>query len=704
MVLLFFFIIVLFNSEKMTNYNRLIKEKSPYLLQHSKNPVNWFPWGEEAFKKAKEEDKPIFLSIGYSTCHWCHIMEEESFSNEEIAEILNKYFISIKVDREEMPDVDNFYMKAVYAMTGNGGWPLTVFLTPQKEPFFGGTYFPPDDKQGMIGLKKTLTSIAFSWKNKREVIFEVAKSLIETLKEREIKSEKGFKLNEEILKKGFKELLQNYDSLYFGFGISPKFPIAHNLYFLLRYWKRTGEEEALEMVLKTLNSISSGGIYDQLGGGFHRYSTDRFWHTPHFEKMLYDQALLAKVYLEAYQVTKNEEYKKIASQTLDFVLREMESPEGGFFTAFDADSPLRENSKEKGEGEFYLWKKDEILNLLGKGEGEIFSFYYGVSGEGKNILYIAHKIEETAEKFNIPSKKVEEILKEGKEKLLKARALRPKPFLDEKILVDWNGLMISSLAFASRVLNEKKYLKAAINSANFIIKNMLKKDFKLLHSSTGKDGKIDDYAFFILGLLNLYEATFNFDYFILAKKLQDEMIKNFWDEKDGGFFFSSNYEKNLPSNFKEIYDGSIPSGNSVSALNLIKIGKLTMNDFYIEKALKIFDNFSKEILNYPSQYTKILCAIDFILGPSYEIIISGKAEEEKAKEMIKEISSVFLPNKIIALNPFENEENEIFKEIPILKDKKKIKGETTIYVCKNFTCKLPTTDIKEMLEYFGIKK
>lgn len=615
------------------------------------------------------------------------------------------------MDREERPDIDNFYMKAVITMTGSGGWPLTVFLTPDKEPFFGGTYFPPEDRGGMIGLKTLLYSIAKGWIDSKEEIANTKKMLMQFLKERQNNLKKEFKFTDEILKKAFQQLLQAYDNIYGGFGYSPKFPIAHNILFLLRYWKRTGEKKALEMVERTLNSMFLGGMYDQNGGGFHRYSTDKKWLVPHFEKMLYDQALLAKAYLEAYQETKNKNYAQISKEIFDYVLREMTEPAGGFYTAQDADSISLENSKEKKEGAFYLWKKEEILKILGDEAGEVFCFYYGVLDngnipfdpfgefEGKNILYQAKTIEEVSKKFKISLETVKKNIEESKIKIHKAILLRPKPFLDYKILTDWNGLMISSLALGSRVLDDSRYREAAIKAAKFIIKNMMDKDFKLIHSfSSNIEGNLNDYSFLILGLLDLYEATFDFDYFILAKMLTDVMLKIFWDEEKGGFFFTSIYTKDLPYRQKEIYDGSIPSGNSIAALNLIRIGKLTMDKTYTEKAIKLFDAFSEEISSYPSQYTQLLSVMEFAFNTSYEIIIAGKKDNDDTKKMLKEIFLNFIPNKVVALNPFLNEKNEILKEMPILKNKLPISGNTTAYVCKNYSCKLPTTDINKMLE------
>ena len=449
--------------------NKLIGEKSPYLLQHAHNPVDWFPWGNEAFEKAKKEDKPIFLSIGYSTCHWCHVMEEESFSNQEIAKIMNKYFVSIKVDREERPDIDNIYMNAVMLMTGSGGWPLTVFLTPDKKPFYGGTYFPPEDKWGRAGFKTILNSIADGWPKNRDEILRSSESLTQAIRQEALSRGKTtFILNEKTLEQAYTQFQGRFDSSHGGFGAAPKFPMGHSLSFLLRYWKRTGQSRPLEMAEKTLSSMVKGGVYDHIGGGFHRYSTDGQWRVPHFEKMLYDQAILARAYLEAYQATGKEEYAQTAREIFEYVLRDMTHLEGGFYSAEDADSPSPENPKEKKEGAFYLWSEDEIIKSIGKEQAEVFNYYFGVKPGGnapqdphgesgdKNILYIAHSLEETAGHFKKLSAEIEKIIRISKEKLFSVRSERPRPHLDDKILVDWNGLAISSLAFGSSVLDESR--------------------------------------------------------------------------------------------------------------------------------------------------------------------------------------------------------------------------------------------------------
>ncbi len=696
--------------------NRLIHEKSPYLLQHAHNPVDWYPWGNEAFEKAKKEDKPVFLSIGYSTCHWCHVMEEESFSNSEIAGIMNKHFISIKVDREERPDIDNIYMSAVIAMTGSGGWPLTVFLTPDKKPFYGGTYFPPDDRWGRSGLRTILNSIADAWKNRRDEVLRSGDSLTQAIQQQVVTStKKMFPLDKETLKKSYAQFLQRFDSTYGGFTSAPKFPMGHSLSFLLRYWKRTGEVKALEMVEKTLGEMSKGGMYDQIGGGFHRYSTDGQWHVPHFEKMLYDQAILARAYLEAYQATGEEKYAKTAREIFEYVLRDMTSPLGGFYSAEDADSPSLENPKEKKEGAFYLWKEDEIIKILGKEKAEIFSYYFGVKLGGnalsdplgefkdKNILYQAHSIKEAAKHFKKSTLEIDKIINDAKEKLFNARSKRPRPHLDDKILVDWNGLMISALSFGWRVLDEPRYRQAAERSAQFILKNLIREDGRLLHrwreGESAITGTIEDYAFFIHGLIDLYEATFDPDYLREAKRLSYDMLRLFWDESSGGFFFTANDAERLLVRPKEIYDGAIPSGNSIAALALIRMGRLTMEKEFESKAEVLFKAFSNEISQMPNAYPQMLIALDFTLGPSKEIVIVGEKEAKETSQMINGIYKKFIPNKVVAFRASSEKEAEaIVGPIPFLKELVPLEGKTTVYVCTNYVCALPTTSTKRMQE------
>ncbi len=716
-------------ADKKEEYtNRLIQEKSPYLLQHAHNPVDWYPWGKEAFEKARQEDKPIFLSIGYSTCHWCHVMEEESFSNPDIASMMNKYFISIKVDREERPDLDSIYMQAVMALTGAGGWPLNVFLTPGLKPFYGGTYFPPEDRWGKPGLRTILNSIVQNWKNRREELVHSADILVNALsKQMETQAKETFSLGADTLSKAYEHFYSTFDSRYGGFGIAPKFPGGHALSFLIGYWKRSQEPKALEMVEVTLSSMAKGGMYDQIGGGFHRYSTDQQWRIPHFEKMLYDQAIISKAYLEAYQATGKSEYAETAKEIFEYVLRDMMHPEGGFYSAEDADSPSPENPKEKAEGAFYLWSKDEITHILGKEQAEIFSYYFGIEkdgnalpdpmgefsatkrgGRGKNILHIAQRINETSGRFKKSPEEIEKIIAVSRAKLFAARAKRPRPHLDDKILVDWNGLMISALSVGFRVLHEERLRQAAEKSAQFILTHLVTKEGKLLHryreTDAAIDGMLDDYAFFIHGLLDLYEATFNPEYLKEAKRLTETLIRLFWDDLSGGFFFTTSDARELLVRRKELYDGAMPSGNSVAALDLIRLGRLLMDKELEARAELFFKSFSSEISQIPQAYPQALIALLFALGPSKEIAIVGKRESEDTKQIIDALYQRFIPNKVVAFRPTEElEAQDIISLVPFLKNQVPLEGKTTAYVCENYVCKLPTTNIKKLQEILDEK-
>ncbi len=710
------------NSMTLTHTNRLIKEKSPYLLQHAHNPVNWYPWGEEAFQKSHKENKPIFLSIGYSTCHWCHVMEHESFEDEDIARLMNEYFVSIKVDREERPDLDHIYMSAVGAMTGQGGWPLNVFLTPDKKPFWGGTYFPPEARFGSPGFKDVLCSLHEGWLNRKDQILTSAQSLMETLKQR-TQTVAPAAINEKTLQKAFDQFNNYFDEQYGGFGSQPKFPSSHNLSFLLRWWQRTSHPKALEMVNKTLTEMYKGGMYDQLGGGFHRYSTDQYWQVPHFEKMLYDQAILSRTYLEAYQATGNSLYAKAAGEIFDYVLRDLHDSKGGFFSAEDADSfdasveldinpEQRRRTQEKKEGAFYLWKFNEIVQLLGQEDSKIFNHYFGVEpngnakldpqGEfiGKNILYVAHSIEETAQHFSLSVEEVNKIIERSHQKLFKARLRRPRPHLDDKILTDWNGLMISSLAFGGRVLRSQRTIQAAEESAQFILHHLRTKDGKLLHrfrdGEAGISATLMDYAFLIQGLLDLYEATFKVEYLKEALSLTNEMLRLFWDEKEGGFFFAAHDSADVILRQKEIYDGALPSGNSIAALDMVRLFHFTLDEQWEENAQKLFKVFSNDIIQHPSAYAQMLIALDFLLGPSQEVILSGDLKDPLLNQMIQNLFSKFIPNKVVIVRPTDQRQaQEIISLIPSLENQIPLEEKTTAYVCQNHVCQLPTSDLEK---------
>ncbi len=632
-------------------FNKLITEKSPYLLQHAENPVDWHPWGEEAFEKAKMEDKPIFLSVGYSTCHWCHVMAHESFEDPTVAKSMNDVFVSIKVDREERPDIDKIYMTVCQLMTGSGGWPLTIIMTPDKKPFFAGTYFPKESRFGRIGLVDLVQRVKGLWKNERKQLVESSDKITFALKDVNTESP-GRSLAESVLRKTYSQLSGRYDKKNGGFGTAPKFPTPHNLLFLLRFWRRTGDEGALKMVEKTLKVMRMGGIYDHIGFGFHRYSTDPNWLVPHFEKMLYDQALLILVYLEAYQATGKEEYANTAKEVLTYVLRDMISSEGAFYSAEDADS-------EGEEGKFYVWSKDEIEEILGVEEAEVFSKLYNVDVNGnfldeatrrktgKNIIHLKSDLPDTPTIY----------IKLIRKKLFEAREKRIKPHKDDKILTDWNGLMIAAFAKAGYIFNEPKYIQAAKKAVDFILNQMKNSEGRLLHRyrKGGADilAFLDDYAFLIWGLINLFEASFETLYLEKAIMLTEKQLKLFWDSSIGAFFFTGEDAESLLTRQKEIYDGAVPSGNSVAMLNLLRLAQLTGNDNYEKKADHLGRVFAESIRANPVAHSFMMVAVDYAVGPTYSLVIAGDKGKEDTISMLNEVRKQFLPNKSLIFRPTE---------------------------------------------------
>jgi len=679
-----------------THTNRLIRESSPYLLQHAHNPVDWYPWGAEAFEQAKKDDKPIFLSIGYSTCHWCHVMEQESFANKRIAKIMNDNFISIKVDREQRPDIDEIYMKAVQVMIGSGGWPLSVFLTPDGKPFYGGTYFPPKDAHGRPGFERVLLSIADAWKKRRQVLVDSAGKLSEFLVSPAAPTEKE-KLSPEMLKGAFDYFRDIFDGTNGGFGLAPKFPQPTNLSMLLCYWYSTGDEQALQMVEKTLDAMAKGGIYDHIGGGFHRYATDTRWLIPHFEKMLYDQALLSKVYLQAYQVTKKKEYARIAREIFDYVLRDMTDADGGFYSAEDADS-------EGKEGTFYLWDPEQIASILDKDQTKLFNAYYGVSRKGnfeedKTILNITTSTEQLEKKFLKDQATIVNILTTARIKIFNVRATRVRPHRDDKVITAWNGLMISSLAYGGTVLEEEKYVEAAKQAAKFVL-GTLHKDGRLMRyyrdAQVVEKAFLDDYAFMIMALLELYEATFDAKWLIEAKELSEEMIELFADNEQGGFFLTGKDGERLISRTKPSSDGAVPSGNSIAALALLKLGRLTMNQHFSEQGAKVLESFSQQLEQSPGYSSAMLTALNFWVGPTQEIVIAGNADAADTKQMLKLVRSKFLPNAVVLLHEQDNASSGIYKIVPFTKNQVVIKGKATAYVCENYVCKQPVNKINDL--------
>ncbi|MCB9219840.1 MAG: thioredoxin domain-containing protein [Ignavibacteriales bacterium] len=681
------------NQTKFKYTNKLIDEKSPYLLQHAHNPVNWFPWGEEAFELARKENKPIFLSIGYSTCHWCHVMEHESFEDEEVAKAMNEVFISIKVDREERPDIDNIYMSVCQMLTGSGGWPMTIIMTPDKKPFFAGTYFPKNSFSNRMGMIELIAKIDEAWKNQRKEIDESAENIVSHLNSVNNIISKEF-TNEGVIDTAFRDFSNRFDEKLGGFGNRPKFPSPHNLSFLLRYYDKTKNESAKFMVEKTLTEMRKGGIYDQVGFGFHRYSTDANWLIPHFEKMLYDQAMLILAYTEAYQVTKNDLFKRTVDETITYILRDMTSPEGGFFSAEDADS-------EGKEGKFYVWEKSEIIKILGKEDGDYFCKIFNITDKGNYFEEASGKSTGT----NIPH--LTEIINNDKieklrVKLFIEREKRIHPYKDDKILTDWNGLMITALAKAGRVFENGKYLNAAEQTYEFIAEKLVNTNGELLHRFRNNDAAIkahiDDYAFLTWASLELYETTFKFKYLQSAINFTNILIKDFWDkENNNGFYFTSEDNSDLISRPKEFYDGAIPSGNSVTYNNLLKLYKLTSEqnfNKYAELLNKAFKTVSEKS---PTGFGEFLSGLNFSVGPSQEIILVGEKENDLTKEMLKIINDNLLPNKVVMLLDKNDEAGEeLIKLAPFLKDYEMIDGKTTAYVCKNYVCSLPTNDLEKL--------
>jgi len=691
------------------NTNKLINEKSPYLLQHANNPVDWYPWGNEAFEKAIKENKPIFLSIGYSTCHWCHVMEHESFEDSTVAEILNKYFVSIKVDREERPDIDNIYMKVAQMLTGSGGWPLTIIMTPEKKPFFAGTYFPKENRFGRPGLIEILNQIKDAWVNQHDKILSSSNQIIEGLKKSSATNTLGNEITLDILNKSVQNFISGFDKTNGGFGNAPKFPSPHNLLFLLRQYSRSKDSKTLEMVTKTLDEMSDGGIFDQIGYGFHRYSTDNKWFVPHFEKMIYDQAMIAMAYTETYQLTKEKKYKNTAEKIFEYVLRDMTSPEGGFYTAEDADS-------EGEEGKFYFWNYSELKKILSQDDLIIFCKVFNVEEDGNfvdqlkgvkdgnNILHKRRSNSIFANEFKISENELTNKIEQIREVLFEVREKRIHPLKDDKILTDWNGLMIAALAQAGRVFSDQKYTTAAESSANFIFSKLSKQNGGLYHryrnGETKFDGNLDDYAFMIWGLLNLYETTFKVEYLERSIELNNILINNFWDENFGGFFFTSEKSSELFTRQKEIYDGAIPSGNSVAMMNLIRLSKFTGDNKLEEKASLLSKAFSIQIERYPNGYSQLLSGVNFAIGPSFEIVIAGNLKDKLTQEMLKEINSMYLPNKVILL---KSSGNNLEKIAEFTRGQEILNNQTTVYVCRNFVCSLPTTDPNKLLQLLKVK-
>jgi uncharacterized protein len=685
--------------------NRLISEKSPYLLQHAYNPVDWYPWGTEAFEAAEKEDKPVFLSVGYSTCHWCHVMEKESFEDVTVAALMNETFISVKVDREERPDIDNIYMKTCNLLTGSGGWPLTIVMTPEKRPFFAGTYLPKESRYGRVGMLDLTPRIRDMWINRRDDLVKLSHEITASLQQKETVA--GNEIVESMLGAAYEELSRRFDRQYGGFGSAPKFPTPQNLLFLLRYWKRTRKPEALQMVEQTLRAMRLGGIYDHVGYGFHRYSTDEKWLLPHFEKMLYDQALLTVAYVEVYLATGKAEYRETASEVLDYVLRDMTGPEGGFYSAEDADS-------EGEEGKFYLWTPEEISQVLGPSDTDLFLRIFNVKAGGNftdqvtnetpgtNILHLEKSPEEIAADLNMPGQKISEMMKAGLHKLFPVREKRIHPYKDDKILTDWNGLMITALSRAAQAFREPRYAGAAEKAMEFVLRHLRSPEGRLLHryreGEAALPAHVDDYAFIISGLIDLYEAVFDTRYLETALDLNRYFLRHFWDEEQGGFYFTADDTEEILVRKKEIYDGAVPSGNSVAMMNLLRLGRMTGDSELEEKGLATARAFSGAVKEYPAGYSQLLLAADFAIGPSYEIVVAGDSGSADTKEMVDAVRSRFVPNKIVLFRPVEQEFPAIDRISDFVKSYGRPDGKALAYVCRDRKCQLPADNPGKVLE------
>ncbi len=687
--------------------NKLKDEQSPYLLQHADNPVDWYPWGEEAFEKAAREDKPVLLSIGYSTCHWCHVMEHESFEDEEVAALMNESIVSIKVDREERPDIDNIYMMVCQILSQGGcGWPLNIIMTPDKKPFFAATYIPKENRFGRMGMLDLIPKLANVWKNNRDEILRSANDVTGALKKvTDGSAVEGYEQpDKNTLKKAYEQLSTRFDSENGGFGDAPKFPVPHNLIYLLRYHRRTGDDRALYMVTKTLDEMRLGGVYDHVGFGFHRYSTDKRWFLPHFEKMLYDQALLAMAYTEAYQLTGKEDYKRVAKEIFAYVLRDMTSPEGGFYSAEDADS-------EGEEGKFYLWSKKEVTDILGEKDGSLVSGIYNLSEKGNyteeatgerkpvNIFYLDESYEKIAEKLDFTKKELHEKLDGLRDRLFRVREKRVHPSKDDKILTDWNGLMIAALSKASVVFDDQSYSEAAAKAVKFINENLFI-DSRLQHryrgGESGIKANLDDYAFFVWGLIELYEATFRTEYLKQAVDLNNEMIDYFWDDEKGGFYFTPGDGEQLIVRQKEIHDGALPSGNSVAMMNLLRIGRMTANTALEQKANEHAKAFSGSLNKIPISHSMHMVALDFALGDTFEIVIVGEYSADDTKNMQKALGDEYIPNKVVLFKD-ASADHGLGEIAPFTQDQDTMNGKTTAYVCRNYVCELPVTEPNEMI-------
>ncbi len=690
--------------------NHLIHEKSPYLLQHAFNPVNWYPWGDEAFALAKKEDKPIFLSIGYSTCHWCHVMAHESFENTKIAALLNKYFICIKVDREEQPDVDQMYMAATMAMNGSGGWPMSVFLFPDGKPFYAATYIPAESMYGRPGFPEILEAVHKAWQGRRDELQQSANSLIHSLEEQH--RETGSGIHSDRDDRAFSELAGQYDAVHGGFGGAPKFPRPVVYNFLLGYYHKTGNKHALNMTLATLTAMAKGGMYDHLGGGFHRYSVDGQWRIPHFEKMLYDQAQLLNSYLDAYQITAEPQYAEVARAVAGYVMRDMQDPEGGFYSAEDADSEDPYSPGRHSEGAFYLWTEKDIVQTLGVKAANIFNYCYGVELDGnalqdpqheftgRNILYRARSDEEAADHFTMSVSDIALSLETSRGVLLAKRRKRVRPHLDDKIITAWNGLMIGSLARAGAVLGDQKMIDAAVRAAQFVRATLYEKKNGELQrryrdGEAAHHGQLDDYTFLVAGILDLYQVVQDPELLSWSIKLTKKSIQLFQDDKGGGFF-DSVVDARVPIRMKADYDGAEPAANSIAAMNLLRLGRLGANPNWIPLARQTLDAFNSRINTVPQAVPQMVCVLDQLREKPEQVVIAGKKEAGDTRAMLAEVWRHFNPSRFLLLADGGDNQKMLAEMLPFMQTVAMKDGRSTAYVCRDFTCRLPVTTVKDL--------
>ena len=673
--------------------NRLINETSPYLLQHANNPVDWYPWGPEALERARSENMPILLSVGYSACHWCHVMERESFENGEIAQLMNEKFVCIKVDREERPDIDSIYMTAVQTMTGQGGWPMTVFLTPDGKPFYGGTYFPPEDRPGLPGFPRVLQAIARTYRENRADVFRTTEQLLQNLRQTSSGVRSLEPLTADVMHQAYRGIASQFDDRHGGLGLEPKFPQPMTYEFLLRYHLRSQAPEALDMVELTLDHMARGGIYDQLGGGFHRYSTDTFWLVPHFEKMLYDNALLVKLYLHAYQVTGNPLYRRVIEETLGYVQREMTDPRGGFYSAQDADS-------EGVEGKFFIWRPEEIIAILGKEEGAIVNRYFGVTQEGnfegRSILHVADAPDTIAAEAGMAVEELDALIGRSKASLLEVRDRRVRPEQDDKVLTAWNGLMLRAFAEAGAVLGREEYTGIANQNAKFLLDNLRDGDRLLRTYKDGKahiSGYLEDYAFLIDGLIALHEATFDERWLSESIGLAQAMVDLFCDEASGQFYDTGRDHEKLIIRPRDFSDNAIPSGSSMAVDVLIRLAVISDEPEFERRAATSLRSVRELMTRFPAGAGHWLGALDSYLSPTKEIAVIGARGDTATESLVSEVYRNFLPNRVFL---GKNHGDSVVAGVPLLDDREMIEGRPTAYVCQSYVCKLPATEPEEL--------